>query len=433
MPFALTNGTLGPRPRRPTPKAPPSDRQPRVPPLRFLRDALWLRPDRALAWCQILAIAAAAFTGLRWLLVAWDIPFLGDPRNVDFASFWTAADLARQGHADWAYLPAEHMRAQGTLPGNSGEYAAFFYPPGFLLLCLPLALAPFFPALAIWLTGTGLTWLLLARRYLPARAGWLGLLAFPAAWNNIWHGQNAFLSTALLAAGGLTLDRRPFLAGICLGCLSYKPQIGLLVAPTLLASRRWMALAGAATGAIVLNGAAWLAFGTQTWAAFLANTALARQSLEQELVGNAKMQSLFAALRLLGAGIGPSYAAQTVLAALVLGVVMALAWRRPGGKALAALIAAGTMLTSPFILDYDFVLLSLPIGWILIQAERTGGFLPWEKTTLAAAFIASLLVRSIALKTSLSLAPLILIGFFLVVARRLWRQTETSAPSGASP
>jgi len=292
---------------------------------------------------------------------------------------------------------------------------------------------PFLPALAIWLGTTGLAWLLAARRYVPARAGWLGLLAFPAAWNNIWHGQNAFLSTALLGAGGLLLDRRPFLAGLCLGCLSYKPQLGLLVAPALLAARRWAALTGAGVGAIALNGASWLVFGADTWAAFRANTTLAWQSLEQELVGSAKMQSLFAALRLLGAGLVPAYAAQIALAVLALGTTMALAWRRPNGMALAALIAAGTMLTSPFILDYDFVLLSLPIGWLLLAAERDGIFLPWEKTALAAAFVVALLARSIALQTGLSLAPLILIGFFLVVARRVTRQTEASAPSGASP
>ena len=48
----------------------------------------------------------------------------------------------------------------------------------------------------------------------------------PAALFDVGTGQNAFLTTAILVAGFGLLPRRPILAGIVLGLLSYKPQSG---------------------------------------------------------------------------------------------------------------------------------------------------------------------------------------------------------------
>ena len=54
-------------------------------------------------------------------------------------------------------------------------------------------------------------------------------LAFPAALWNITAGQNGFLTAALYRRHLLgLLERRPALAGICLGLLTYKPHFGLL-------------------------------------------------------------------------------------------------------------------------------------------------------------------------------------------------------------
>ena len=62
-------------------------------------------------------------------------------------------------------------------------------------------------------------------------------LAFPATFINLFHGQNGFLNAALLGAALLALDRRPVVAGILFGLLSYKPHLGLLVPLALLAGR----------------------------------------------------------------------------------------------------------------------------------------------------------------------------------------------------
>ena len=78
----------------------------------------------------------------------------------------------------------------------------------------------------------------------PRPTTWLWLLlalAFPAVLINIGHGQNGFLTAALLGGALVVLDRRPLVAGILFGLLVYKPQYGLMI-PLVLAVERPLAL-----------------------------------------------------------------------------------------------------------------------------------------------------------------------------------------------
>src|SRR6185312_14697841 len=140
-----------------------------------------------------------------------------------------------------------------------------------------------------WLAATGALYWRMARAWLGQRLGVMPILAFPAVLTNVGHGQNGFLSAALFGAGALWLERRPILAGLALGALAYKPHLGLMIPFALAIAGRWKTFAAAA------------------WAAFLADSGLARAALEQGLVGDAKMQSAFAAVRLLGGPLALAY------------------------------------------------------------------------------------------------------------------------------
>ncbi|WP_225768488.1 hypothetical protein [Inquilinus sp. Marseille-Q2685] len=92
------------------------------------------------------------------------------------------------------------------------------------------------------------------------------------------------------------------------------------------------------------------------------------------------------------------------------------------------------VLASPFLLDYDLLMLALPMAWLLASAQRTG-FRPWEKVVLFAAFVAPLFLRTIALRLGIPLGPPVLAALLLVVAGRAFSPSEpsrTSAPC-ASP
>ena len=128
-----------------------ADPTPAPHPLRFLRDADWLSGERARIfarlWLAISLIVAAA-----WVLLArHDLDLLGKPLGTDFASFWTASQLALAGHPAAAYDIAAHHAAQTRLFGRDIGYYAFFYPPMFLWICLPLAALPYLASLGVWL------------------------------------------------------------------------------------------------------------------------------------------------------------------------------------------------------------------------------------------------------------------------------------------
>jgi arabinofuranan 3-O-arabinosyltransferase len=82
---------------------------------------------------------------------------------------------------------------------------------------------------------------------------------------NTWTLQNGFLTSGL-ALWFLSLrERRPILAGICLGALTIKPQLGFLFPILLVIERRWtvMLVAGLTTVVMVLASIA--AFGYAVW------------------------------------------------------------------------------------------------------------------------------------------------------------------------
>ena len=388
--------------------------------LRLLRDAAWLTPARVRLWGAALALVMLG-GALGLVATTRDgIAINGEPVAGDFLSFWAAASLALAGRPAAAYDVQALVAAQAAAFPTLERFFAFFYPPVFLLLCLPLALLPYGAAVGAWLAATFALYWAGLRALLPERWGVLPALGFPALLVNFRHGQNGFLSAGLFAGAAVLLERRPVLAGACLGCLAFKPQLALAVPVALAAAGRWPAFLAAGATALGLAGLSWLALGTASWLAFLDGAALARRALEEAWVGDEKMISLFAGLRLAGAGLGTAYAAQAVLA---LAVLAALAWalrRRPGGCAEVAALAAATLLCSPFLLDYDLMLAAVPLAWLLREARRDG-FLPWEKVVLLLAFLWPLAARLATAASGLPLTPLVALALFAAVLRRLAR------------
>jgi alpha-1,2-mannosyltransferase len=402
----------------------------------WLRDAHWMNRERAAAYSSIFVIAYMA-TALGWLALSDNgVDRLGKAIGTDFTSFWAASRLALEGRAPDVYQPAVHYQAQqASFSGADIGYSAFFYPPVYLLLCLPLALLPYLASLAAWLGLTGFAYWRMVRAYLGEHR-WLAVpaFAFPATFINIGHGQNGFLTAALFGGGLLLLSRQPILAGVLFGCLAFKPQLALVLPIALVAAERWRTILAAAITAISLAGLSLIVFGIETWDGFLAVSSLARAALEQNLVGNQKMQSAFAAVRLLGGQVMLAYAVQAVLAVAVCAVLVMLLRRRPGTTAEAPAVAAAALLISPFLLDYDLVLLAVPLAWAAREGARTG-FMPWEKLVLIIGFLLPLLSRLFATGLGIPLAPLALMAVFGVVMRRAYLVSSPAlkTPTTESP
>jgi arabinofuranan 3-O-arabinosyltransferase len=178
---------------------------------------------------------------------------------------------------------------------------------------------------------------------------------------------------------------RPVLAGICLGLLTYKPQYGLLFPIVLIAAGHWRVFVSAAITAVVLAAASWLAFGTESWLAFFHWMPRFSQAFLTE--GKApwwKLQSIFALVRYFGGTEPLGWAFQWVLTASV-AVVTALIWRSRVPYTLkAAALAAGTLLTTPYLFMYDMIVLAIPVAF-MVRIGLKSGFHAYELPLLGTA------------------------------------------------
>ncbi len=426
----------------------------------ILRNGAWLTRERIRLVAMAVLIASTA--GFLYLVVTshGSVDFKGRPLGTDFSNVYAAGTYVIDGDAAAPFDPVQQYARERAIFGQSTQFYGWHYPPYFLFIAAALAWMPYGVALAVWQTVTLGLYLLMIRGIvfpsprlreegrdegastgaqnrgdapspgwlrlptLPRSAGrgdylWLLLaLAFPAVLINIGHGQNGFLTAALLGAGLIMLDRRPAVAGILIGLMAYKPQYGLMIPIVLAVSARWRSFAAAAATVGLLTLVTTIAFGPQIWHAFLASTQFTRTVvLEQGNTGWQKIQSVFSWARMWGASVPVAYAIQTALI-IAIGAALVWLWRSAASYRLkAAALCLATILATPYSLDYDMMVLAPAIAFIATD-RLARGFGPWEKSALAALWLVPLVTRSVA---QLSLIPLgvpVMLAMFLLILRR---------------
>jgi hypothetical protein len=186
----------------------------------------------------------------------------------------------------------------------------------------------------------------------------------------------------------------------------------------LAATGRWRVFVAAAATVAVLAVATTLAFGPDVWTAFLASTEFTRRVvLEAGNTGWYKIQSVFAWVRMWGGSVALAYAAQGAVT-VVLGATLVRLWRTDCDHALkAAALATATMLATPYGLDYDMMVLAPAIAFLAAHG-LTQGFAPWEKTALAALWLAPLVARSVAEATLIPLGVPAMVAVYMLILRR---------------
>jgi hypothetical protein len=383
------------------------------------RVAPWITRKRVMVWGVGFALVAVvllgrnvAFHTTNGLTAANGAQLFGD-----FANYFGGAKAGANGLASIVYDNARFTAFERSLVGPSAEVKLYPYPPTAMLLSLPLALLPFVPALIAWvLVGVGLCFDLL-RRLVGWQAAAAAAVGAPAAFLNLFYGQNGCFTAALLAGGLMVLDRRPVIAGICFGCLSYKPHLGLLVPFALAAGGHWRAVVAAAAtvaGLVLLSLAL---FGSTAWTGFFAHTGAERHLLEFGAGFWTFMPGVFAAARLLGASLAIAYGAQIVACAAAIAVTVA-TWRAPARSEIkAAILVVATFLAAPFAWDYDTVVLVFAAAWLGREAVRSD-FLPWERLTVIVLLTFALLAIETAQLVRVPIAPVMLALSLVVLVRR---------------
>jgi hypothetical protein len=178
------------------------------------------------------------------------------------------------------------------------------------------------------------------------------------------------------------MDRRPRLAGFLFGLMVVKPHLALAIPVALAVSGRWTVLWAAALSGLGISAASAAVFGWDVWAGFLHGAPLSRAALEQGLVSYSRFQSAFAAFQALGAGVTAAYAVQALSVVLAVTAIV----RARGRRHERAVIVLAGLLMTPFVLDYDYLVLAFPLLWLLRDwSER--GFPPWGRCMLLVQYL----------------------------------------------
>jgi hypothetical protein len=313
-----------------------------------------------------LVVAYAAMLLSTFFMGIWLVDRQGQPVATDFIAFWAAGKLVLQGHAADAYDWAIHKAA--AVSGSGAAFTGHFtwqYPPTFLMVTPVLALMSYPVALIAWM-ATGLSLYVLTVRLIHGT--WnatVAALAWPAVFWNIVVGQNGFLSAALLGGGVALIEKRPALAGVLFGLLTYKPQFGLLIPVALIAGGHWRVIVWAALSAGLLAATSAVILGPDVWLAFADSAGRINNAILVEGGANfSEMQSLYGYIRSLGGGSLLAWSAHGLMV-VALAAMLVWLWRRPAQFDIrAAALVTATLLASPYSFIYDFVALAMPLVFL---------------------------------------------------------------------
>lgn len=359
---------------RPSLMAPMSDRPSSQP---FLS-------ERRLTWYAIaMAVVCAAMVIMLWPTFHSN---QAGHHCIDFNWIWLTGKLAVSHAAAQVYHPsglppdvAAMSQFHCTHTAGDGQFA---YPPTILFFTYLLGFLPYYAAMAAWVGVTLLLYMAAVYTILPSAAAVaVALTTYPVALN-ILIGHNGFLTAGLFGLALAFVERRPWLAGVFLGLLTYKPQFGILFPVALLASRNWRAFGGAAAASIAFGAAAAIAFGYGLWASFVTGITEAATGLSHhDTVSRVVFPTVRGVLRHLEVGGTTSWAVQIGVTAAVVVVIGAL-WSRPIPYSLkAAALGVAALLGTSYALSYDYCILSMAVAF-LVRDGMVRGFLRGERTLL---------------------------------------------------
>lgn len=339
----------------------------------------------------------------------------GRPLGTDFSNVYTAGLLAAESRPLDIYDPAVHFDFQRQFFYDEVPLYGWHYPPMFLGVARALAELSYVAALGVYMLATFAFYLFAVWRLLPRRETLLVASAFPAVFVCLGHGQNAFLSAALLAVLFGAIEQRPLLAGVALGLLTYKPQFGALFPLALLFGRRWRVFIGATATTLAIVAATIAAWQWEIWHAFVENSTFTSDYiLEEGATGWEKIQTVFSAARMWGAPVWLAYLAQA-LSAVLAALLTAWVWRRDdvSSNVKGSVLVVAALLVTPYFLDYDLVVLALPIV-LMVREGLTTNFMRYEKALLVALWFLPLVSR-VAGHALIPLTPIVLTSFLALL------------------
>jgi Glycosyltransferase family 87 len=324
-----------------------------------------------------------------WSFYVWNLstPVLrdrnGNLKGTDFLHLYTLGSLAADHRgADLYDMNAQAALAAQRVPEAAGIRYLPLYPPQVSVFLAPLAHLSYGWALFVWWCGSAAVYgiccycIWRACPNLRNYSGTVALLAaaYPAFFHLIAWGQTSAAALACFTLLFFLLrDKRDFLAGVVLGCLIFKPQLGLAAAILFVSIGAWKTVLGA-----VLSAAAQLSVGVlyygieplRQWIRMLRNVGELLPLLEPKLYQTHSLRTFWS---MLVPGHEISSLGPYILSVLVVLALMIACWTRGSGSLPVrySSLLLTSVLVAPHLTVYDLVILTpallLLADWLVAQ------------------------------------------------------------------
>lgn len=327
---------------------------------------VWLTSRRLRVHGLILALCL-------WCTYAWILssPGLLDRNRIvkgaDFLHFYTLGSLAREHRSAQLYdMPAQTGLIQQRVPQAGPIRFVPLYGPQVSLFFAPFSKLPYPWALFGWLFLNAAiyalccyaVWKTCPNLKSESMLVFILALAYPPFFHLIAWGQSSGLALACFTAAYLALrSQRFFLAGLALGCLIFKPQLGLASAFLILGAGEWIIMLGALLASIAQLSVGWLYYGTPVMRDYFYHLVHVRSVFSQLEPRPYQMHSLRSFWAMLIPWPHLAFAVYVITAVAALGIAL-YCWRAraPLNLRFSALLIA-TVLVSPHLTVYDLVIL----------------------------------------------------------------------------
>jgi hypothetical protein len=339
----------------------------------------WLTSRRIRAHGLILALGLWS-TYTCWILAT---PGLLDRnglvKGTDFLHYYTLGSLAREHRgADLYNMATQSSLAQRLVPQAGRLFYVPLYGPQVSLFFAPLSALPYGWALSVWLiANTAIyaaccyaVWKTCLDLRSDGRTVMILAVAYPAFFHLIAWGQTSALALACFTLAYFALRSRCMVsAGLAIGCLIFKPQLGLAAAFVFLLAHEWKVAFGALTAAFAQLSIGWFYYGTSVMQDYLVHLIRVREVLFQLEPRPYQMHSLrsFWAMLVLWPHVAFGLYFATAMAVLA---ITLFCWKSTAPLSLRfSSVLIATVLVSPHLTVYDLLILA-PAFLLLADSAR---------------------------------------------------------------
>ncbi|MEO0569629.1 MAG: glycosyltransferase family 87 protein [Pseudomonadota bacterium] len=278
--------------------------------------------------------------------------------QVDFYVFWATAKLALAGTPLDAF-DMERLREVAKVV--EGDWMVWLYPPGFMAFLTPFGLLNFSFAWGVFGALSLIALISAARTF---SEGTIPLLVAttlaPVLIPTLIVGQMSIFWSAGLVAGLAALyTGRPILAGVFIGLLTIKPQLGLMIPFALLAIGAWRTILSASVTAVIILAVPLAYYGLEYLDEMLSImselTHAVRGSIDQAHL----IVSAYSALAIIGVPEDIALVAQWCLTALC-ALLVFLVWKadKTSFDQRASVLLLAIPLASPYLWYYEAAILA---------------------------------------------------------------------------